>query len=65
MLDLYELYYNRLINETNLGDDFNPIAVANRDWEELDVISKDDFEDYDIEDENDRRLLCKHRLIGV
>lgn len=55
--ELYQKYYEDIIYSYD-GSEFNPGVIVDNDYVNyLTVISEDEFGDYDIEDEEDDRIL--------
>lgn len=56
---LYEQYYERMIDEGCFdGAEFNVMSIVDNDYVNwLDVVTKDDFDNYYIENENDERVM--------
>lgn len=59
-LDLYEQYYtNAVWGGVFDGAELDVMAIVDNDYVNwLDVITEEDFENYNIEDENDERIVA-------
>ncbi len=60
-LDLYEQYYtNAVWGGVFDGAELDVMAIVDNDYVNwLDVITEEDFENYNIEDENDERIVAR------
>lgn len=56
---LFEQYYERMINDGCFnGSEFNVMSIVDNDYVNwFSVISKDEFENYRIDDEEDERIM--------
>lgn len=64
VIDLYERYYESMV-ECFDGGEFNPDIIVDNDWVNYtSVITKEEFEDYDIEDEDDDKILMFNHQPG-
>lgn len=59
-LALFEMYYDNMIQGGAFDySDFDVMVIVDNDYVNwLNVISKEDFENYNIEDENDERIVA-------
>ena len=59
-LALFEMYYDNMIQGGAFDYcDFDVMVIVDNDYVNwLNVISKEDFENYNIEDENDERIVA-------
>ena len=60
VLDLFGQYYDNMIQAGCFdGTELNIMSIVDNDYVNwLNVISKEDFENYNIEDENDERIVA-------
>ena len=64
VIDLYEKYYEEMVYGGCFSgsQEFNPRSIVDNDWVNYtQVITREEFDEYRIEDENDDNILCKHK----
>ena len=57
--DLFSEYYKMAVEEGWYDNsEFNPMIIVDNDWvNDMEVITKDEFDDFDIKDEDDERIV--------
>ena len=60
--ELFARYYEQEISSGVYDNgEFDPMSIVDNDWVNWkEVITKSEFEDYDIENEDDDRIICKY-----